>query len=371
MDSVAGVPDLVLKVPGSSANLGSGFDSLCVALNLYLNIKVWVKKKGLYCKSIDDIEINWNYNVINDVFDELKDPRKNLVTLSAVYVACRHKTPLPLFYLDVTSDIPLEKGLGSSGAAIVAGVCIANKLCNLALNESELHRYAIFIEGFPDNVTSSLFGGFTLSPKQLSDEKIHVSEALEFIKKMEKPPDLSFSTQSFTPISTTYIPILKFKGHKNLKFFTLIPSCKVLTSEARAILPENYSKHEVVESINNVSRLVACLNSDKPLSQLHPHMRSALKDLVHQPYRAALVPGLPKLLELDLSEHQNIIGLYISGSGPSIQVLTYDDVEIGLIKELIAHKWKEFSLQETGNGLSINVIDVGVDKDGVVIQHDI
>ena len=148
---MTGLPSLsILRVPGSSANLGPGFDALGIALQVYLECRF---------APPDRLTIR-----VRGRDAELISPREdNLIWQTALAIAARAHKPLPLINLEIINDIPIGKGVGSSAAALTAGVVIAERLLELGWNQSRILDEAARLEGHPDNVAACVMGSIVAS----------------------------------------------------------------------------------------------------------------------------------------------------------------------------------------------------------------
>ena len=177
--------------------------------------------------------------------------------------------------MEVQSDIPLRSGLGSSAAATVAGLRLF-EFINGPLPARGLLNAACALEHHPDNVAAALMGGLTVSCQM---------------------PDWS-------------VVAVKMRWPEQLGFVVLTPEYSLATSESRKVLPETITREDAVFNVQRVALLLQSLQSgDRSL------LREALQDRMHQPFRQHLVPGLQKILEL---EHPDLLGVCLSGAGPSI-----------------------------------------------------
>ncbi|MED3651130.1 homoserine kinase [Heyndrickxia sporothermodurans] len=251
-----------LKVPGSTSNLGPGFDSIGLAINRFLTIHV---------ESADRWDIHFTNNEI-----VLPDVKENLFYRAAYRVSELYKKQLPPLKIVMDSEIPLARGLGSSAAAIVGGIETANLVLELNLPLKEKGYIASSFEGHPDNATASLLGGLTIST--------HTDESTETI----------------------------VCAAPNIDIVAMIPSFELQTKKARAVLPDQLSYKQAVEasSISNV--LVAAIFQNNWV--LAGKMME--KDLFHHPYRKQLVPDLVKITEL--GHELGAYGTILSGAGPTI-----------------------------------------------------
>jgi homoserine kinase len=254
-----------LRVPASSANLGPGFDALGLALDLYL-VCTFAESRTLAitAEGIDSGDIPPN--------------ESNLIWQTALQVARAENRDLPAVGLHIENNIPLGKGLGSSAAALTAGVVMANCLLNLRWSRRQILSEAARIEGHPDNVSACVLGAV-------------VATSME-------PDGQTHAVRVELPANYGVAPV--------------VPDFVLSTSKARAVLPETYSRHDAVFNIQHSALLIAALCTGSTDS-----FSAALQDRMHQPYRAALVPGFGEMLEL---RAPGLLGCALSGAGPSVLV---------------------------------------------------
>ena len=258
----------IIKVPASSTNLGAGFDSVGLALSLYLEIQV---KES----SSKGIEIN----VTGEGSNDLKDVRKNLIWKVLQKVFIGEKKTVPNIKLSVFNQIPLARGLGSSAAAIVGGLGIFEAITGLELPQEKFFRYALALEDHPDNLCAARFGGFTVS-----------------------------CTSDVGRVS-----FIQLKIGKPIKILLVVPDIQLLTSQSREVLPNNLGIDDTIFNIQHVALTVAAMTSGQ-----FQFLRESLSDKLHQPYRSSLVPGLKEVLKLHLENIPGLLGMSLSGAGPSI-----------------------------------------------------
>jgi homoserine kinase len=250
----------LVRVPASSANLGPGFDVLAAALSLHLELEV--TETGEF--SVDAGESG------------APETRDNLCVR-----AFERLHPADGLRFEMRSEIPLAAGLGSSAAAIIAGLMAAEHLYELALDREELLAMAVELEGHPDNVAAALYGGFVIC-----------------------------SSQDGVPRATRFDPPEGVEG------VLVIPGDQVETAEARGALPPEIPLGDAVANVSAVAELVLGIQrSDLTL------IGRGLADRVHQPRRAALYPRSMELVAE--AERLGAIGATISGAGPSVLVWTY------------------------------------------------
>lgn len=270
-----------VRVPATSANLGPGFDTLGLALDLYNTFTFEEIESGLEIIGCEDEfcdENNMIYDAMVKTFEIIKyEPTGIRITIE--------------------SEIPISRGLGSSAACIVAGVVGASKLAGDVLDQEQLLEIATMIEGHPDNVAPALLGGLVVSV--MVEDKVYYD---------------------------------KINISDNLKFVALIPDFRLSTTEARAVLPKELPMTEAVFNVSRASLLVSALSNDR-LDLL----KVALKDKFHQNYRGNLIRHYFDIVEF--AEEKNTLGVYLSGAGPTIMVLLEKDEYdfIDEVKEYLSH----------------------------------
>lgn len=236
-------PTVVIKVPATSANIGPGFDVVGLSLSLYLTLTI---KFGP--PSPNRFEITYSGQGSEEV---PLDPYRNLLTRVALYVLrCNDHRYFPPDLLSIHADnqIPFGRGLGSSGAAVIAGVLLGNALGNLKLTTERMLDYALMIERHPDNVTAALVGGFIgsylreLDPVSAEASQVPLSEVLP-----EYPPDAGKDWGLNPPIPPVGIGhYVRFSWNASIKAVAIIPQFELSTAKAREVLPEQYSRKDLV-----------------------------------------------------------------------------------------------------------------------------
>ena len=254
-----------IRVPGSSANLGPGFDALGIALQVYLTCRFSPSSRlSIRCSGRDTASVS----VRED----------NLIWQTALSVASRVRLPLPAADLEIINEIPLGKGLGSSAAAITAGVVIGAQLLNLGWNTDRILDEAARLEGHPDNVAACILGSVVASAVDTGGK----TQAI----RLPLPPNLGVAV--------------------------VVPDFALPTKEARAVLPDVYSRADATFNIQRAALLMAALATGD--LSVFP---AALDDRLHQPFRAKLIPGLTDILRL---REPGLLGCTLSGAGPSVLV---------------------------------------------------
>jgi homoserine kinase len=250
-----------IAVPASSANLGPGFDTLAVALTLYLRVRI---------SGIDDGSVNG----LSFEFAGTR-PAENYIERAFRTVAEVEALEFPSLSLDIDSDIPMQAGLGSSAAATVAGLLLYDRLAGPRAGR-DLLSTAARLEGHADNVSAALLGGLTMSC---------VREDGSVLARTSAWP-------------------------AGISFVAATPAVAVPTVEARRVLPDAFPRNDAVFNLQRALLFMRAVQEGET-----GLLREALRDRWHQPYRAALVPGLDEALAL---EHPHLLGVCLSGSGPTV-----------------------------------------------------
>ncbi len=265
---------LRLRLPATSANLGPGFDALGLAMDFALHIEA------------HEADI-FSITAAGHNPGRCGDAARSLIleTYHSVLVA-QPKNPLPI-HLDLLNEIPLGIGCGSSAAALVAGVALASHFGGLGLSAQQILTEASLREGHPDNVAACVLGGLTVSSMNTSEAGPARVDALAIT------PSVSW-------------PLL-----------LVIPDGSLSTKQARALLPETYSKADAIANVQRVAMLTAAFAQGR--GDLLAH---AMEDRLHQPYRMAACPLLERLLPL--ASQNGILGVALSGAGPSVLLILQD-----------------------------------------------
>jgi homoserine kinase len=251
-------------------------------MSIYLTIDAEVSGKGVFsidatgrdaqlCASIED----------------------NLILTTYMDVLANAGTLSPRLHLRLNNEIPLGMGCGSSAAALVAGVMLANHFGQLGWKPEQILAEACRREGHPDNVAACFLGGMTVSGMYGSDVK-----------------------------TATYTKDI------NWKLMVAMPSATLSTSKARALLPNSYSKADAVANIQATALLVSAFALRRG-----DLLAAAMQDRIHQPYRMEACPLLPRLLPLAGTE--GILGVALSGAGPSVLLIAEDTVNFSRALTLI------------------------------------
>jgi len=284
MPAVADREALEIKVPGSIANLGPGFDTLAVAVQLYLRLTVRT------IAGHDRLEFR---------FLDRELCGENYIERAFRFLARQSSVSFPSLYIEVRSDIPMRAGLGSSAAATVAGLRLYEAFAG-PLPIQAIVNAACALEAHPDNASAALLGGLTTSC-QLPDGSVYATS---------------------------------FRWPETLAFVVVTPDVLLATADSRKVLPSFIPRRDAVFNLQRLSLLLQLLQSEN-----FSLLKQALSDRLHQPFRQKLVPGLAQALEL---EHEDLLGVCLSGSGPSIVALA--QTNLPAIAELLASVYESIGI---------------------------
>lgn len=280
-------PTLHLRLPATSANLGPGFDALGLALSLFLTIDAELSP----ITSIAATGRN------ADLCGSLSN---NLILMTYTEVLSHQDLAAPAIALKLHNEIPLGMGCGSSAAAILAGVHLANHFGQLRWSSQQILDEASNREGHPDNVAACVHGGLTASSTVL--------------------------TASVEPQPTTLTATL---GHDlPWRLLLALPTESLSTTTARALLPASYPRADAVANVQATALLVSAFALGRP-----DLLRAAMHDRLHQPFRASACPLLPALLPL--AGHHGIHGVALSGAGPSVLLIADPILPLDTLQQAI------------------------------------
>ncbi len=256
-----------VRIPATSANLGSGFDSLGLAVTLY-NYVFMEEADGVHIDTIDSV------NIPTD------DTNLVYTTAKRLYEICGR----PFYGLRILQEnnIPMARGLGSSSACIIGGLFGANELLGRPVSRDDLINIAATIEGHPDNVTPAILGGLVT-----------------------------------TAMDGGRVYYVKQEIAKDLRFVTLVPDFELQTSVAREALPKEIAYRDAVFNLSRAALMSVSLYSGK-----YENLRVAADDRLHQPYRLALIPGAEKAVAM--AYELGAYAAYISGAGSTIMAVIGD-----------------------------------------------
>ncbi|EJT68384.1 homoserine kinase [Gaeumannomyces tritici R3-111a-1] len=311
----------VIKTPSSSANIGPGFDVIGLALSLYLELHVTVDRSGAGTAYPLNCRVTYEGEGADSDGIPL-DPDANLITRVALYVLrCHGQRAFPAqTHVHIKNSIPLGRGLGSSGAAVVAGVMLGKEVGGLHhLDDDRLFDFCLMIERHPDNVGAALFGGFVgtylnpLKPEDVARTEIPLSEVLSApaggVDTGDAPPEPPHGIGHH----------IKFPWAKEIKAVAIIPDFEVPTALAREVLPAQYPRSDVTFNLQRIALLPVALGQSPPDPDM---IYLAMQDKLHQPYRQTLIPGLTDIVEsMTPATQPGLLGVCLSGAGPAILAL--------------------------------------------------
>ncbi len=255
-----------LRLPATSANLGAGFDAAAVALDFYLEIEAESAEEfsilasgrdSQRCSQLED-------NLVLGIYRRLLEQNQRPVTPVAIRM---------------NNQIPLGMGCGSSAAGRLAGIVLAVHFGQLGWNGDRILEEASALEGHPDNAAACWLGGYVSAASE--GTTVHVARVIP-------PPEW--------------------------RAIVVLPIEPLATSEARAVLPASYPRQDVIANLQSVSLLGLAFAQGRG-----DLLRVAMRDCIHQPYRAGICPMLPRLLPL--AGREGILGVALSGAGPAVIVV--------------------------------------------------
>ena len=228
--------------------------------------------------------------------------------------------PCPGVRLKIENQIPLARGLGSSAAAIVAGISCFEAFTGRELSPDKFFQYAFEFENHPDNITAARFGGFTVSA-------------------VAENGKVSFFRAPIAP---------------KLKILLTVPEFHLETQKARAAIPRTLDLRDAVFNLQRSSLTVAAL-----LKNEFHFLRESLRDKLHQPFRAPLIPGFEEILRLNQEEISGLVGICLSGAGPSVLAFAEGNLDeiysrIAAIFERHGLRSRRFELEVDNQGRTIS-----------------
>lgn len=310
-----------VKVPATTANFGSGFDCLGMALPIYNVITIEetvLPGTGIEINIMSETDSDDDFAIEHIPTDE------NNIVFKAVEMLYNSigQSPSEL-KITIKSQIPIAKGLGSSASVIVGGLIAANELLNRPADEAALLSIATEVEGHPDNVTPAIVGGLVLT--SLEDDGSIV------YRKLEWPEEWTLTL--------------------------CIPDYELATDISRSVLPKEVPLKDATFNTRRMAMLVEALHlKDAEL------MKLALQDKLHQPYRTKLVPGLSDIIE-NLKHEENVIGCVLSGAGPAILIISQKN-NLEKIKSIVSDTWANLNVKT-------DIRTVKVEKEGAQILETV
>lgn len=299
-----------IRVPGSTSNLGAGFDTLGLALRVYLKVRV---------ERLNASATAHHVTVEGVDASLIPSDENNLIVRAMHFAGEQEGVAVPKVRLWIENQIPVARGLGGSGAAIVAGLTAFEAMTGRVLGEEKLLVYAYALEGHADNVTSSVVGSLVLTC-HTEDGKVRYLQA-------EWP--------------------------RELKIVAVVPNVPLATAAARSVLPERIPLQDVVFNLQRAALFWPALAHRR-----FELVREAMRDRVHQPYRQSLVPGLAEVLQL--RDVDGLVGVALSGAGPTVIAIASSNFQ------KIA---EELSACFERNGVSAEALILDVDTTGRTVSR--
>ena len=264
-----------VKVPATSANLGSGFDVAGLALTLYNTFTFELSEDGLNIKGCPEQFCNEN-NLTYQAFKRAAEVCG--LEYQGVNIEC-------------SGEVPYTRGLGSSSTCIVAGIVGAFAFKDKVEERQEILELATSIEGHPDNVAPAIFGGITVSVMEEDN------------------------------VLTLNIPV-----KHDYRFVALIPPFTLSTEQSRAVLPQILPRKDAIKNVSHLALMVASL-----INGYDEGLKLGFKDRLHQPYRGDLIAGFDEIMAV-LEKDEQVLGAYLSGAGPTIMAVIHADDRMGVVR---------------------------------------
>lgn len=291
-----------VKVPATTANIGPGFDCLGMALPIYNTITIEETV-------LPGTGVEINVLADNDSIDQLSldhvPSDENSIVYKAVELLYNSigQSPSEL-KINIHSNIPVARGLGSSSSVIVGALIAANELLGRPADEVALLSIACEIEGHPDNITPAIVGGLVISSQEEDGSVVY--------RKLEWPDDWAVTV--------------------------CVPDFELSTDIARSVLPKEVPMKDAIFNAKRLAMFVQAVHiKDSEL------MKLALQDRLHQPYRMKLVPGLDKIID-NLRHFDNVLGCVLSGAGSSILVISERN-DLDKIRTIVRDTWADQNIK--------------------------
>jgi len=291
---------LHLRLPATSANLGPGFDAVGLAMALYLTIDATVAE-------------DFHIEATGRSPDLCAKLENNLILTTYMDVLAVCGILAPPLHLHLHNEIPLGMGCGSSASALLAGVLLANHFGDLNWTSQQILEEACRREGHPDNVAACYLGGMTVSA-----------------------------------ITKDGLVTATCGQNLNWNLLLALPSASLSTKKARSLLPAHYSRDDAVANIQATALLVAAFTQGRG-----DLLRTAMQDRLHQPYRAKACPLLPLLLPL--TENPAVMGVALSGAGPSV-LLIAKSPSPATLDDMIRHAAQDSGLEIVHTTISTGIL---------------
>lgn len=279
---------VTVKVPASAANLGPGFDCLGLALDIWNQVSFRPAESGITItiegEGVEELPLDYS-NLILRAAERLYE-KEGKIFPKGIEIECRNQ-------------VPVSSGLGSSSAAVIAGLLGAKKMLNSAVSNQDLLELAVEFEGHADNVAACLLGGLVIT------------------------------TSSTNGWITEKIPI------HPLNLVVVLPKINLSTRQARAALPKTVKYHDAVSNLANTALLVHALREGRK-----DLLYNAMQDSLHQPYRLSLIPGAEQAIRA--AYHAGAYGAALSGAGPSL--FAFGDEKLEKIGEAMQAEFEKIHI---------------------------
>lgn len=299
-----------VKVPATTANIGPGFDCLGMALPIYNTVTI---EETVLPGTGIEINVIAESAAIDELSLEHIPSDKNSLVYKAVELLYNSigQTPSEL-KINIHSNIPVARGLGSSASVIVGALIAANELLGRPADEVALLSIACELEGHPDNITPAIVGGLVISSQEDDGSVLY--------RKLEWPSEWAITV--------------------------CVPDFELSTDIARSVLPKEVPMKDAIFNAQRLAMFVQAVHTKD--SEL---MRFALKDRLHQPYRMKLIQGLDKIIE-NLKHVESVLGCVISGAGSSILVIS-EKSELDKIRSIVKDTWADQNIKSDIKTLNI------------------
>jgi homoserine kinase len=309
-------PQATIIVPASTSNLGASFDTCGLALSLYLRVEAEPQERG------------FEIILTGEGAEKLPRDESNLIVRAALHTAQQRKRAIAGARLRVDNQIPLSRGLGSSSAAIIAGISIYEALSGERLNEEDFFSYALHFEGHGDNLAPSALGGMVVAVvKEYAD---------------------------CSGVERRSLVAVKRRWPEEVRIALCIPEVEMETAKMRAVLPQMVTRHDAIYNLQRAALLQAAISERR-----FDLLSEALRDRLHQPFRAPLAPGLSEVLKLndETDSHPGLLGVAISGAGSAL--VAFAAKNCGAIAETMRSRM-------VACGMKARAMEVKVDNRGRV-----
>ncbi len=287
-----------IQIPGSTSNIGPGFDCLGIALDIY-NTFTFEEADGVHISGCPDAycnEDNLTYRAFQFAMQQLDKSFRGV----AIHFA---------------SDVPISRGLGSSSTCILAGILAANAMADNALSKEQIIDMALTFENHPDNLSPALYGGMTASI-----------------------------------VSDGHVTCEPVPLKDDLLMVAFIPNFELSTEKSRAVLPKQLSYTQSIYNTSRTAMLIAAL-----MQGHYQLLRQACDDALHQPFRKPLIAGFEKIE--NLAYHFDAYTVFLSGAGPTI--MAFFDASNEQLDEMatqLPENWQMRVLRVATQGARVEIL---------------